>query len=57
VGQNLQAKAADTRAEQTYHDADAVLHESQEIQRHLVSQDELINRILEHVDPAVGTGA
>jgi hypothetical protein len=57
VGQNIQAKAADTRAEETYHDADAVLHEAQEIQRHLVSQDELINRILEHVDPTGRTGA
>lgn len=39
VGQNLQAAAADKRAEQTYKDAEAVLHEALEIQRHLHVQD------------------
>lgn len=55
VGQNIQAKASDLRAEETYQDADAVLHESQQIQKHLAAQDELIARILEHVDPSTGT--
>ena len=40
VGQNIQAKAADARADQTYSDAEAVLHEVLEIQRHLTAQDE-----------------
>ena len=31
VGQNLQAKASDKRAEDTYNDAAAVLHEALEI--------------------------
>jgi hypothetical protein len=57
VGQNIQAKAADVRAEETYHDADAVLHEAQQIQKHLAAQDELIDRILEHVDPTAGPSA
>jgi hypothetical protein len=57
VGQNIQAKAADVRSEETYRDADAVLHEAQQIQQHLTAQDELIDRILEHVDPTSGTGA
>ena len=57
VGQNIQAKAADVRSEETYRDADAVLHEAQQIQKHLAAQDELINSILEHVDPTAGTGA
>jgi len=39
VGQNIQAKAADKRAEQTYHDAEAVLHECMQIQAHLTAQD------------------
>jgi hypothetical protein len=32
VGQDVQAKASDKRAEQTYKDAEAVLHEAREIQ-------------------------
>ena len=46
VGQNIQAKASDKRAEDTYKDADAVLHESLEIQRHLKAQDATIDQIL-----------
>lgn len=40
VGQTIQARAADARAEQTYRDAEAVLHEAEQIQRHLAAQDE-----------------
>ena len=46
VGQNIQAKAADKRAEETYKDAEAVLKESEEIQKHLLAQDEAISGIL-----------
>ena len=42
VGQNLQAKASDARAEQTFRDAEAVLHECLEIQRHLLEQDKAL---------------
>ena len=52
VGQNIQAKASDKRAEDTYKDADAVLHEALEIQRHLKVQDATIERILSAVQPA-----
>ena len=38
VGQNLQAKASDKRAEQTYADAEAVLHEAIQIQQHLAAR-------------------
>jgi len=38
--------AADHRAEATYQDADAVLHTSLDIQRHLEAQDVEIERIL-----------
>jgi hypothetical protein len=47
VGQNIQAAAADERAEATYQDADAVLHTALEIQEHMHAQDAEINRILE----------
>ena len=46
VGQNIQAAAADKRAEDTYKDAEAVLKESEEIQKHLLAQDQVISDIL-----------
>ena len=39
VGQNVQAEASDKRAQQTYNDAEAVLHEALQIQEHLTAQD------------------
>jgi hypothetical protein len=47
VGQNIQARTADKRAESTYNDAVAVLHECREIQMHLKAQDEALTRILQ----------
>ena len=46
VGQNIQSAAADKRAEQTYKDAEAVLHEARQIQKHLAAQDLEIERII-----------
>ena len=46
VGQNIQAAAADKRSEATYNDADAVLHEALQIQKHLEAQDTAIESIL-----------
>jgi len=43
VGQNIQAAAADKRAQQTYQDAEAVLHEALQIQAHLAAQDEVLS--------------
>jgi hypothetical protein len=40
VGQNLQSRAADRRAQETYKGAEAVLHECMQIQAHLTAQDE-----------------
>lgn len=57
VGQNIQAKASDKRAEDTYKDADAVLHEVTHIQKHLQAQDEQILAILDHVRSLVGPAA
>ena len=46
VGQNVLANAADKRAEATYNDADAVLHEVVKLQEHLAAQDEVLQRLL-----------
>lgn len=46
VGQNAQAAAADKRAEDTYRDAEAVLHEAIEIQKHLKAQDAVLERLV-----------
>jgi len=50
VGQNIQAKASDKRAEATYTDAEAVLQESTQIQAHLAAQDEAIGSILARLE-------
>jgi hypothetical protein len=47
VGQNVQADAADKRAEATFHDASATLHEMAHVQGHLAAQDVLLTRIAE----------
>jgi hypothetical protein len=51
VGQNIQARASDSRADETYEDAEAVLKEAAMIQEHLTKQDELIARILTQIGP------
>ena len=56
VGQNIQAKAADKRAEDTYKDAEAVLKESEEIQKHLLAQDQAISNILARLERLTAGG-
>ena len=46
VGQNVQAAAADARAEATYNDAAAVLEEAKQIQAHPEAQNAEIVKIL-----------
>ena len=46
VGQNIQAKASDERAANTYKDADATLHEAEQLQKHLLAQDAHLEKIL-----------
>jgi hypothetical protein len=46
VGQNVQAAAADARAQATYEDAAAVLEEAKQIQAHLAVQDAEIGKIV-----------
>ena len=50
VGQNIQAAAADKRAEETYKDAEAVLKEAEEIQKHLLAQDQAISDIVARLE-------
>jgi hypothetical protein len=50
VGQNIQSRASDRRAEMTYKDADATFHEAGQIQVHLAAQDEALNAMLEKVE-------
>jgi hypothetical protein len=49
VGQNIQGKVADKRAQMTFEDAAATLHEAEEIQRHLAAQDGAVNALLERL--------
>ncbi len=46
VGQQVLGAAADKRAVQTYRDAEAILHECEELQRHLVTQDQALDHIV-----------
>lgn len=46
VGQNVQAAAADGRAQATFDDASAVLEEARQIQKHLLAQDQAMQQIL-----------
>jgi len=49
VGQDVLGKAADNRAQQTYLDAEAILHECLQLQHHLDLQDEVIVRICAYI--------
>ncbi len=49
VGQQVLGGAADKRAVQTYSDAEAILHECQQLQAHLQSQDQLLGEIVGRV--------
>lgn len=50
VGQNIMGEATDKRSEQTYNDAEAVLHEAQQIQQHLDVQDEKLTSIVSRLE-------
>ena len=49
VGQNIQAKASDARAEDTYKDAEAIMHECVQLQIHLRAQDEVMMESIDHL--------
>ena len=52
VGQNVLAAAADKRAESTFNDADAILHEAVKIQEHLLAQDQVLERLVNNASKA-----
>jgi hypothetical protein len=56
VGQNVQAAASDARAENTYQDAEAVLHEALQIQEHLLTQDAELQRLIATLSPRETAG-
>ena len=47
VGQKVEGEAADTRADDTYKDAEAILYEALEIQKHLEAQDALLQKLID----------
>ena len=49
VGQNVQSRASDKRAEMTYEDAGAILTESLQIQEHLKEQDTALGQLLDKI--------
>jgi hypothetical protein len=54
VGQNIQALAADKRAQQTFLDVEAILHGQEQAALHQAKQDALLTAIAAHlsIDPA-----
>ena len=55
VGQNILGRAADKRSEMTYNDADATLHEAEQIQAHLKAQDDAVNELLAKIEKLEST--
>jgi uncharacterized membrane protein len=52
VGQQVLGAASDKRAVQTYQDAEAILHECLELQRHLSTQDQSLDRLITRMESA-----
>jgi hypothetical protein len=57
VGQAILGAAADKRSDQTYQDAEAILHECIELQKHLQAQDAALEAMLDKLHAAVPKGA
>jgi len=55
VGGLVLGKASDKRAQATYEDASAVLHEAEQIQAHLDHQDEQILKLTAQLEVALKT--
>lgn len=49
VGQKVASLSSEKRANETYNDAEAILHESVEIQKHLTEQDEFLQRLIDEL--------
>jgi hypothetical protein len=57
VGQKVESAASETRAADTYKDAEAILKEATEIQSHLLAQDELLAEMIRHLRESGGAAA
>ncbi len=57
VGQNILGRVSDKRADETYQDAEATLHEAQQIQAHLKAQDDAINTLLDKLAKLEGSAS
>jgi uncharacterized membrane protein len=53
VGQDVLGKSGDGRAQQTYLDAEAILHECARLQHHLTAQDMVITKICHYISDHV----
>ena len=49
VGQKVASESTDKRADDTYRDAEAILHESIEIQKHLAEQDAFFQKLIDEL--------
>ncbi len=54
VGQQVLGRATDRRAVQTYQDAEAILHECLELQRHLTVQDHSLDSLISRMERLSG---
>lgn len=54
VGQKVSSAASDQRVQDTYNDAEAVLHDAIQIQEHLAAQDEALSRFVASLSPHSG---
>ena len=57
VGQQVLGRASDKRAVQTYQDAEAILHECLELQRHLSAQDHSLDGLIARMERLSGEPA
>ena len=55
VGQNVQSAAADKRAQSTYKDAEAILHECLQLQAHLQAQDQVLDDLVRRLQAGPAT--
>jgi hypothetical protein len=53
VGQNIQGRASDRRAIETYKDAEAILHECMQLQAHLEAQDRVLDDVVTRLQKAL----
>jgi hypothetical protein len=57
VGQNIQGRASDKRAADTYKDAEAILAECLQLQAHLEAQDKVLDDLVIRLGKAAPQGA